>query len=111
VPFVGIEDQMAAREVATYLLDLGHRRIAIVAAQPMAVRPAHQRASGRPPAGPEEWLEVGLSGEHRFGAGRARLAGYHDACLKAGLAWENIPLHRTTNDRRSRAGRPSSPST
>lgn len=94
VPFVGIEDRIAACEVATYLLDLGHRRIAIVAAQP-----AHQRTSAQPQAGPDGWLDVDLSGEHRFGAGRARLAGYHDACLKTGLAWEDVPLHRTTNDR------------
>jgi DNA-binding LacI/PurR family transcriptional regulator len=102
VPFVGIEDRLAAREVATYLLGLGHRRIAIVAAQPMAVRPV----AARPPAtrprmiqNPADWLDVDLSEEHRFGAGRARLAGYHDACLKAGLPWEDVPLHRTTNDR------------
>ena len=96
VPFVGIEDRIAAREVATYLLGLGHRRIAIVAAQPLAVQ-AQTRARTRPVT--EEWLDVDLAGEHRFGAGRARLAGYHDACLKAGLAWEGVPIHRTTNDR------------
>ncbi len=92
VPFVGIEDRIAAREVAAHLLDLGHRRIAIVAAQPMAVqvRPAESRTG---------WLEVDLAGEHRFGAGRARLAGYHDACLDAGVAWGDVPIHRTTNDR------------
>src|SRR3569833_166192 len=73
VPFVGIEDRIAAREVATHLLDLGHRRIAIVAAQPMAVQRTEARAEG--------WFDVDLDGEHRVGAGRARLAGYHDACL------------------------------
>lgn len=91
VPFVGIEDRIAAREAATHLLDLGHRRIAIVAAQPMAAKAAAAR--------PADWLDVDLAGEHRFGAGRARLAGYHDACLKAGVAWEDVPIHRTTNDR------------
>jgi DNA-binding LacI/PurR family transcriptional regulator len=109
VPFVGIEDRLAAREVATYLLSLGHRRIAIVAAQPMAAQPVRARPMATRPrtalagrAGTEgvpDWLDVDLSGEHRFGAGRARLAGYHDACEKAGLAWKDVPLHRTTNDR------------
>jgi DNA-binding LacI/PurR family transcriptional regulator len=92
VPFVGIEDRIAAREVASYVLGLGHRRIAIVAAQPMA---AHLRP-GRPKT---DWLDVDLAGDHRFGAGRARLAGYHDACLKAGLDRSDVPIHRTTNDR------------
>jgi DNA-binding LacI/PurR family transcriptional regulator len=97
VPFVGIEDRIAAREVAAHLLDLGHRRIAIVAAQPQATQPRTRPGAARPLTG--EWLDVDLAGEHRFGAGRARLAGYHDACQKAGLAWEDVPLHRTTNDR------------
>jgi DNA-binding LacI/PurR family transcriptional regulator len=92
VPFVGVEDRVAACEVASYVLGLGHRRIAIVAAQPMA---AHVR-SNRPEAG---WLDVDLAGDHRFGAGRARLAGYRDAGVKAGVDWSDVPIHRTTNDR------------
>lgn len=93
VPFVGIEDRTAACEVASHLLGLGHRHIAIVAAQPMAA----QASAGAPVTG--EWLDVDLSAAHRFGAGRARLAGYHDACVEAGLDWAGIPIHRTTNDR------------
>ncbi|MGH3375152.1 MAG: LacI family DNA-binding transcriptional regulator [Actinoallomurus sp.] len=105
VPFVGIEDRTAAQEVASHLLDLGHRRIAIVAAQALAAQPVQPRASAQwlasvpAQAGPSGWLDVDLSGEHRFGAGRARLAGYRNACLDAGLAWESVPIHRTTNDR------------
>ena len=99
MPFVGIEDRTAAQEVASHLLDLGHRRIAIVAAQALAAQPVQPRASVPAPDGPSGWLDVDLSGEHRFGAGRARLAGYRNACLKAGLAWEDVPIHRTTNDR------------
>jgi DNA-binding LacI/PurR family transcriptional regulator len=101
VPFVGIEDRIAAREAATCLLDLGHRRIAIVAAQPMAAQaPTGQsRSASRTRGRKDDWLNVDLAGEHRFGAGHARLAGYHDACLTAGLAWEDVPLYRTTNDR------------
>jgi DNA-binding LacI/PurR family transcriptional regulator len=90
VPFVGIEDRVAACEVASHVLGLGHRRIAVVAAQP-------QPAAGARETG--EWLDVDLSAGHRFGAGRARLAGYHDACVKAGLDWAGVPIHRTTNDR------------
>jgi DNA-binding LacI/PurR family transcriptional regulator len=86
VPFVGVEDRAAAREAATHLLALGHRRIAIVASRPMAGRS-------------EDWADTEPPGEHRFGAGRARLAGYHDACVKAGLDWASVPIHRTVNDR------------
>jgi DNA-binding LacI/PurR family transcriptional regulator len=99
VPFVGIEDRIAAREAASYLLGLGHRHVAIVAAQPMAAQPRPARPAARHGGGNADWLDVDLSEDHRFGAGRARLAGYHDACLKAGLAWDDVPLHRTTNDR------------
>jgi DNA-binding LacI/PurR family transcriptional regulator len=91
VPFVGIEDRIAASEAAGCLLELGHRRIAIIAAQPMAAQRGVSDEHG--------WLDVDFGAEHRFGAGRARLAGYHDACLKAGLAWSDIPIHPTTNDR------------
>jgi DNA-binding LacI/PurR family transcriptional regulator len=89
VPFVGIEDRLAASEAAGCLLDAGHRRIAIIAARPMAVRAPEDR----------NWLDVDFAAGHRFGAGRARLAGYHDACLKAGLDWNGITIHPTTNDR------------
>jgi DNA-binding LacI/PurR family transcriptional regulator len=95
VPFVGIEDRIAAREVAGHLLDLGHRRVSIMTPQPMAVQKLGEtpqsRVFLRPPGEHRS--------EHRFGAGLARLAGYHDACDTAGLAWEDIPIYRTTNDR------------
>lgn len=80
VPFVGIEDRVAAREAATIVLELGHRRIAVIGAQ--CAEP-----------------EIGESGGLRFGAGGARLAGYRDACVAAGLNWDDVPLFRTTNDR------------
>jgi DNA-binding LacI/PurR family transcriptional regulator len=95
VPFVGIEDRTAACEIASYLLGLGHRRIAIVAARPMAAQ-AHGGAGVR---AADAWLDVDLSAAHRFGAGRARLAGYHDACVEAGLDWAGVPIHPTANDR------------
>ena len=95
VPFVGIEDRTAAREVASYLLGLGHRRIAIVAAGPMALH-----VPERPERAADAWLDIDLtSAAHRFGACRARLAGYRDECVEAGLTWDDIPLQRTVNDR------------
>ncbi len=86
VPFVGIEDRVAAREVAAHLMALGHRHVAVMGAQSMAGPPL-----GRDDDGP--------SSEFRFGAGRARLAGYRDACTDAGLNWDEVSIHGTANDR------------
>lgn len=92
VPFVGIEDRMAARAAAGHLLTLGHRRIAIVSPQSMAEQGRGDTLDGR--------VVIEPPGEEcRFGAGLARLAGYHDACAEAGLDWAAVPVFRTTNDR------------
>jgi DNA-binding LacI/PurR family transcriptional regulator len=99
VPFVGIEDRTAACEVASHLLGLGHRRIAIVAARPLAAKEAYERRRGGRPESADPRPEFDLTAAYRFGAGRARLAGYHDACVKAGLAWADVPIHWTSNDR------------
>jgi DNA-binding LacI/PurR family transcriptional regulator len=82
VPFVGIEDRVAAREIAASVLELGHRRIAVVG-----------DAAGDSRSEPGEESEV------RFGCGRARLAGYRDACEPAGLDWSRVPLFHSANDR------------
>jgi DNA-binding LacI/PurR family transcriptional regulator len=83
VPFVGIEDRVAAREAATIVLELGHRRIAVIGARCVrSVEPVAEEP-----------------GELRFGAGDARLAGYRDACVSAGLNWDDVPLFNSANDR------------
>jgi DNA-binding LacI/PurR family transcriptional regulator len=59
--YVGIEDRLGARLVAEHLLELGHRRFALLT----------ERAQ----------LDVGLE----------RLSGYRDAFAAAGLDWDAVP--------------------
>ncbi|MCO6008977.1 LacI family DNA-binding transcriptional regulator [Actinoallomurus purpureus] len=87
VPFVGIEDRAAARRAAEHVLGLGHRRVAVLGVQPVVGRTNR------------DWLDLDRPGDLRFGAGRARLAGYRDACEDAGLEWKDVVLDRTANDR------------
>ncbi len=87
VPFVGIEDRVAARAAAAHVLGLGHRRIAVLGIQPVPGRTDR------------DWLDLDRPGDLRFGAGRARLAGYRDACAEAGLAWSDVAVEPTANDR------------
>jgi DNA-binding LacI/PurR family transcriptional regulator len=87
VPFVGIEDRAAARTAAEHVLGLGHRRVAVLGVQPVEGRTDR------------DWLDLDRPGDLRFGAGRARLAGYRDACVDAGLEWNDVALDRTANDR------------
>ncbi|GAB3965851.1 LacI family DNA-binding transcriptional regulator [Actinoallomurus acanthiterrae] len=87
VPFVGIDDRAAARRAAEHALGLGHRRVAVLGVQPVAGRTNR------------DWLDLDRPGDLRFGAGRARLAGYRDACEAAGLAWNEVAVGRTPNDR------------
>lgn len=84
VPFVGIDDRIAAREAAEHILRLGHRRVAVV---------------GSLPVGEEAVPDLAGPGEDRFGACRARTAGYRDACVEAGLRWDDVPVLWTANDR------------
>jgi DNA-binding LacI/PurR family transcriptional regulator len=80
VPFVGVDDRAAARSAAEHVLGLGHRRVAVLGVQPVEGRTDR------------DWLDLDRPGDLRFGAGRARLAGYRDACVAAAL-------DRTANDR------------
>lgn len=81
VPFVGIDDESAAREVAEHLLELGHERFGVV-------------AFGIADDGPFS----GFAGSRRQGSAtlrvsRARLTGYAAALEAAGLSWEEVPVY------------------
>jgi DNA-binding LacI/PurR family transcriptional regulator len=81
LPFVGIDDESAAREVAEHLLELGHERFGVVA---FGIA--------------EEGAPSGFAGSRRQGSAtfrvsRARLAGYAAALEAAGLAWEEVPVY------------------
>ena len=90
VPFVGIDDESSAREIAYHLLDLGHERFGVVsfaisagdhASQGFAV--PHRQASAT------------------FPVTRARLAGYKDVLEDAGLCWDEVPVYECPGSSRA----------
>jgi DNA-binding LacI/PurR family transcriptional regulator len=76
---VGVDDRGGAAMAARHLLELGHRRLGVVAA-PLSPDP-HEG-----PAGPER--QAGA----RYGAIRERLLGYRAAAEEAGLDWAEVPV-------------------
>jgi DNA-binding LacI/PurR family transcriptional regulator len=76
VPFVGIDDRAAAKALCAHLLRLGHRRLGVL--------------STRTEEGP---------GDVHFGAARARLAGYRDACDEAAVDWDGVVVQQTVHSR------------
>jgi DNA-binding LacI/PurR family transcriptional regulator len=88
--FVGIDDRAAARTAAEHLLALGHRRFGIVTF-PLVV----DRRSGPADLARQAATTIGIS--------RERLAGYADALVAAGLAWEEVPVHEVSANSTNRA--------
>ena len=79
LPLVGIDDEAAARDAAHHLIDLGHRRVAVVSFG----------------LGPD--LRHGLADEARqrsvaYHVSRARLAGFNAALAGHGVPWSNVPV-------------------
>ena len=81
VPFVGIDDESAAREVAEHLLELRHERFGVVAFGIAEEGPFSGFAGSR------------RQGSATFRVSRARLAGYAAALEAAGLSWEEVPVY------------------
>lgn len=80
VPFVGIDDEAAAREAAGHLVGLGHERYGVVS---FALT-----ADGR----------TGIADAARqrsatYRVTRSRLEGYEAALSAAGLSWEDVPVY------------------
>jgi DNA-binding LacI/PurR family transcriptional regulator len=78
-PQVGIDDRNAARAAATHLIELGHRRIAVLAT-PMCP----DRYEGR--------VDTARQAAARYHVARQRLRGYAEACKAAGLNWAHVPV-------------------
>ena len=81
VPFVGIDNESAAREVARHLVDLGHEKFGVVSFS--------IAAADRAP---------GIADSHRQRSAtlrvtRARLAGYEAVLEAAGLPWKEVPVY------------------
>jgi len=76
-PVVGIDDAHGAALATQHLLDLGHRRLAVIST---ALRPdGHQGAAG---ADRQRWSTYEVSA--------GRLAGVRSTAEAAGLAWEDV---------------------
>jgi DNA-binding LacI/PurR family transcriptional regulator len=80
VPFVGIDDEAAAREAAEYLQSLGHERFAVVS---FALSP-----DGRDGIADPVRQELAA-----FRVSRMRLRGYRAALEAAGLLWSKVPVY------------------
>jgi DNA-binding LacI/PurR family transcriptional regulator len=80
VPFVGIDDEAAARTAAGHLLGLGHGRFAVVS---FALSPDVRDGIASP-----------ARQEHAaFRVSRLRLRGYRAALEDAGLPWSKVPVY------------------
>jgi DNA-binding LacI/PurR family transcriptional regulator len=80
VPFVGVEDEGAARTAAEHLLDLGHERFAIV-------------SFGLSPDGHQGIADSDRQERTTFRVSRMRLRGYRAALEEAGLSWSGVPVY------------------
>src|ERR671910_2780834 len=80
VPFVGVDDEGAARTAAEHLLDLGHERFAIV-------------SFGLSPDGHEGIADGVRREQTTFRVSRLRLRGYRAALEDAGLPWSEVPVY------------------
>ncbi len=80
VPFVGVDDEGAARSAAEHLLDLGHERFAIV-------------SFGLSPDGHEGIADLDRQERTAFHVSRMRLRGYRAALEEAGLPWSGVPVY------------------
>ena len=80
IPAVGINDAGAARDAAEHLLELGHRRLAVVSFE-LSPEPVGGLADSRRQAAAT------------YLPSRSRLSGYAVALEAAGISWEGVPVY------------------
>lgn len=92
LPFLGIDSRAAGRVAAGHIVDLGHRRIGVIAAWPMHGSPE----------GPTRLPTY----QPIFGTSLGLLNGYRDAIIAAGLDWDQVPIYQAPISREAgrRAG-------
>src|SRR5215211_1853461 len=81
VPFVGIDNESAARQVARHLVDLGHEHFGVVSFSIAAA----DRAPGIADSRRQRSATLRVT--------RARLAGYEAVLEGAGLPWRGVPVY------------------
>ena len=79
-PFIGIDDEEAAQVAAKHLIDLGHRRIAVI-----SLELSHSRRSGL--------ADLSRQAASTYRNARSRLRGYTAAISAAGLPWTNVAVY------------------
>jgi DNA-binding LacI/PurR family transcriptional regulator len=84
VPAVGIDDVAGARLAASHLVELGHRRLAVLAME-----------FGEGSSGPATMARVEAA---NYAASRDRVKGYFAALAAAGIATSEVPIFETTMD-------------
>jgi DNA-binding LacI/PurR family transcriptional regulator len=84
-PWVGVDDRAAAAGIASHLLGLGHRRLAVVSFG------LHREPIRR------ALVDEATQAAATYSVSRHRLAGYRDAALQAGLDWSRVPVFHGTD--------------
>jgi DNA-binding LacI/PurR family transcriptional regulator len=80
LPFVGIDDHHAARALTEHVLELGHRRLGILALRFTPHSPGGDASPSR-----QQSITEPLTA--------SRLAGCREACAAAGAAWEEVAVY------------------
>lgn len=88
--FVGIDEPAAGADAARHLLELGHRRLAV-----LATGLYHDRYTG--------WSDLARQRRAVFQAQRERVGGYRDAAVAAGLDWGEVPVYEISGNTRAGA--------
>jgi len=80
VPFVGIDDEVAAREAAVHIVRLGHRRYGIV-------------SFGLAPDARGSLADEQRQRSASYRVSRARLKGFAAALEGSGVSWADVPVY------------------
>jgi DNA-binding LacI/PurR family transcriptional regulator len=89
-PWVGIDDRAAAGAAARHLLDLGHRRFAVI-------------SGSLSPDGIQGRATLARQYGARYRGAKQRLIGYREALDEAGVDWAGVPVEERPNSFRAGA--------
>jgi DNA-binding LacI/PurR family transcriptional regulator len=84
VPWIGVDDRAAARQIAEHLLQLGHRHLGVIS---FGLRRHPTRGL----------VDLASQQAATYAVTRDRLAGYRDAVESHGLDWSQVPVFQGTD--------------